>query len=259
MKNERQARQALEAELAKERAAREALEAKMHKTSPAKSEDEDLFGDLGLGDTPKESEDDKPLTVKEWRELQRREREESERATKELNQRAAVVAEAQRAQEEYAKEIYPDFDEMAMRAKEVISNIGAIEEPWKRAKAVKLFDELRTAAANADKLGLDDYNGAMIVYEIGQLHPKHGRKAESNGAASEPEPKSNGGLTPEQMQRMDENTKRRASSASVADGGGRRTVAADDVGLNELARMTATQRLAFREKHPERYAKLMRG
>lgn len=252
MKNERTARQRLEAELAKERAAREALEAKMTATQVAKAE----------GDGEKtEDPEDRPLTIRALRELEAQNAMEAERRAQEVNARAAAVAEAQQAQEEYAREIYPDFDETVTRAKEVIKNIDAIPEPWKRAKAVKLFRDLQEAAARADSLGLDDYNGAIIAYEIGQLHPLHGKKADeqTNGNALRPEPKANGGLTPDKMKRIEENSQRRASSASVAGGNGRRLVSPDDVSLAELNRMTVGQRLSFREKHPEQYARLLRG
>lgn len=252
MKNERAHRQKLQAELVAERAAREALEARLN--SKPKEED-DLFGDTAKDDDP----ENKPLTVRALRELQKQEREEMERRNQEINSRAASVAEAQQAQEEYAKEIYSDFDEVVGNAKEVIKNLDSIAEPWKRAKAVKLFRELQQAAANADNLGLDDYNGAMIAYEIGQLHPSYGqKKAENNGTEFKPE-LANGGHTPEKMKRIEENTLRRASSASVAGGGGRRVVSADDVTLNDINKMTTAQRLAFREKHPDHYAKLLRG
>ena len=252
MKNERTARQRLEAELAKERAAREALEAKLTAPQAAKAE--------GDGDQTEDPED-RPLTIRAVRELQAQDAKEAERRAQAVNARASAVAEAQQAQEEYAREMNPDFDETVTLAKEVIKNLDAIPEPWKRAKAVKLFRDLQEAAANADRLGLDDYNGAIIAYEIGQLHPLHGKKADeqTNGTALRPEAKANGGLTPDKMKRIEENTLRRASSASVAGGGGRRAVSPDDVSLADLNRMTASQRLSFREKHPDQYAKLLRG
>ncbi len=248
MKNERTARQNIQAQLERERAMREELEAKLNATKA-------IQGDEATDEDP----DDKPLTVKAWKEIQMREQEEKAKREQELNSRSASIAEAQRAQEEYAKEIYPDFDEVVGKAKDVIKNLDAIPEPWKRAKAVKLFKELQTAAANADALGLDEYNGAMIAYEIGQLHPSYGRKADNNGEVLKPEPKANGGHTPDQMKRIEENTLRRASSASVSGGGGRRVVSADDVTLADLSKMDTRQRLNFREKYPDQYAKLLRG
>lgn len=252
MKNERTARQRLEAELAKERAAREALEAKLTAPQVAKAE--------GDGEQTEDPED-RPLTIRALRELEAQNAKEAERRAHEVNARAAAVAEAQQAQEEYAREIYSDFDETVTRAKEVIKNIDAIPEPWKRAKAVKLFRDLQEAAAKADSLGLDDYNGAIIAYEIGQLHPLHGKKSDeqTNGNALRPEPKANGGLTPDKMKRIEENTLRRASSASVSGGGGRRVVSPEDVSLADINRMTTSQRLSFREKHPDQYARLLRG
>jgi hypothetical protein len=248
MKNERTARQNIQAQLEKERAAREELEAKLNAT---KGTQVDEFGI--------EDPEDKPLTVKAWREIQLREQEEKVRRDQEVNSRAAAIADAQRSQEEYAKEIYPDFDDVVGKAKDVIKNLDAIPEPWKRAKAVKLFKELQIAATNADSLGLDDYNGAMIAYEIGQLHPSYGQRAEQNGEFVKPEPKANGGHTPDQMKRIEENTLRRASSASVSGGSGKRVVSADDVTLADINKMDTKQRLNFREKHPDQYARLLRG
>ena len=252
MKNERTARQRLEAELVKERAAREALEAKLASPQATRTEAE--------GEQTEDPED-RPLTIRALRELEAQNAKEAERRAQEVNARASAVASAQQAQEEYAREIYQDFDETVTRAKEVIKNIDAIPEPWKRAKAVKLFRDLQEAAAKADSLGLDDYNGAIIAYEIGQLHPLHGKKADeqTNGNALRPESKANGGLTPDKMKRIEENTLRRASSASVAGGGGRRVVSPEDVTLADINRMTSTQRLSFRHKHPDQYARHLRG
>ncbi|TXH47467.1 MAG: hypothetical protein E6Q97_27150 [Desulfurellales bacterium] len=247
MKNERTARQNLQAQLEKERAARAELEAKLNtakETTVSESEDDP---------------EDRPLTIRAIKELQLKEREENMRREQEINARAAAVYEAQKAQEEYAKEIHPDFDVVVKQAMEIIKNPDTIQEPWKRAKALKLHRELREAAANADSLGLDDYNGAMIAYEIGQLHPSYGQRAEQNGEVLKPEPKANGGHTPDQMKRIEENTLRRASSASVAGGGGRRVVSADDVTLADINKMDTRQRLNFREKHPDQYARLLRG
>lgn len=248
MKNERTARQNIQAQLEKERAAREELEAKLAETKGTRGDE------FGIEDP-----EDKPLTVKAWREIQLREQEEKVRRDQEVNSRAAAIADAQRSQEEYAKEVHSDFDVVVKQAIEVIKNPDIIQEPWKRAKALRLHRDLQEAATNADSLGLDDYNGAMIAYEIGQLHPSYGQRAEQNGEFVKPEPKANGGHTPDQMKRIEENTLRRASSASVAGGGGKRVVSADDVTLADINKMDTRQRLNFREKHPDQYARLLRG
>lgn len=248
MKNERTARQNMQAQLEKERMARIELEAKL------RGMQSNLFEDDGEGDP-----EDRPLTIRALRELQIKEQEAALKRDQEVHSRAQAVMEAQVAQEEYAKQLYPDFNEVVVNAQEVIKNMGIIDEPWKRAKAVKLFKELKEAAANADTIGLDDYNAAMIGYEIGLLHPSHGKKSEQNGEVLRPEPKVNGGLTPEQMKRIEENTQRRASSATVSGGSGRRTVSADSVTLADINKMDSRQRLSFREKYPDHYAKLLRG
>lgn len=206
--------------------------------------------------------DDKPLTLKQLRELQEKERVEYEKKQSEQQERSQRVTEAQTFQEEYAKSIYPDFDDTVNKAKEVMQNLESlIPEKHKQIKAVKLFRELQTAAAQADKIGVDEYNAAMIAYEIGQLHPEYGKKAEIKPDGKQPlvDPKANGGLTPEQMKRAEANTQRRASSASIPGGNGKRTVVAEEVTHEELNRMNYEDRSRFKKNHPNEYAKLIRG
>jgi len=262
MKNERQARQAAEAERDKERLSREALEARIKALESGKTVQE--VDELGNPIDPEE----KPLTLKQLRELQKAEAEAIEKKKAEQHQRASVVAEAQQTQEEYARSVYEDFDDTVGKAAEVMKNLDTlIPEKWKQAKAVKLIRDLQYAAANADKFDLDEYHAALIAYEIGQLHPNYGKKADpaNNGDASDKDgnskdpKKANGGLTPEQMKRIEENTQRRASSASVSGGAGKRTVSVEDVDLPTLNKMTYAERQRFREKHPTEYARLLRG
>lgn len=257
MKNERQARQTAEAERDKERKERESLEARI------KAIEEGRATDSEDGIDP----EDKPLTVKQLRELQRQEAEAIEKKNAEQNQRVHIVSEAQHTQEEYARSIYEDFDDTVGKAAEVMKNLETlVPEKWKQAKAIKMIRDLQIAAANADKIDLDDYHAALIAYEIGQMHPHYGKKADptnngdasDNGKSKDPK-KANGGLTPEQMKRIEENTQRRASSASVPGGGGKRTISVEDIDLPALNKMSYSERQRFREKHPTEYAKLLRG
>lgn len=261
MKNERQSRQAAEQERDKERKAREDLEARIRTLEAGKKTQE--LDDLGNPIDP----DDKPLTLKQLREIQKAEGEAIEKRQKENESRARTVSEAQQNQEEYARAIYPDFDDTVTKASEVIKNLDKlVPERWKQAKVIKMIRDLQVAAAQADKIDLDEYHASMIAYEIGQFHPDYGKNAEQekDGDASESgktkDPKkANGGLTPEQMKRIEDNTHRRASSASVTGGGGKRTISSDDVDAAALDKMSYTERQKFRQKHPDRYAKLLRG
>lgn len=260
MKNERLARQAAERERDRERAEKVALEAQikaLSATKPALEMDED--------GNPIDPED-KPLTVKQLRELQRAEAEAIEKKNRELNERAQVVADAQRTQEEYARSLFEDFDPTVEKAKDLMKNLDTlVPEKWKQAKVIKLIRELQVAAANADKIDLDEYHAALIAYELGQLHPTYGQKPNSpNGNASDKDgkldpKKDHGSLTPEQMKRIEENARRGASSASVTGGGGKRTISVDDVDLATLNRMGYSERQKFRQKYPDQYAKLLRG
>jgi hypothetical protein len=257
MKTERASRQAAEqkAQAAEQRA--QALEARIKALESGKPAEE--VDDDGNVIDPEE----KPLTIKQLREMQKAEADEQKKKESEFNERARIVADAQTTQEEYARSVYSDFDETVEKAKAVIQNLDLLPESWQKSKAVKLIRDLQVAAAHADKLGPDDYHAALIAYEIGQMHPDYvkptnGDNADKDGKLKDPS-KANGSLTPEQMKRIEENNQRRASSASVSGGGGKRTISVDDVDLATLNKMNYAERNKFREKHPDRYAKLLRG
>jgi len=268
MKNERSARQSekLAREAAEKRAAE--LEAENKVLRAGKETPEPEVDAEGNVIDPEE----KPLTLKQLNALRKQEAEEIAKKERELTDKARVVADAQKTQEEYAQSIYPDFDETVTKAKDLINNLETlVPDRWKQTKIVKLIRDLQIAAANADKLDLDEYHASIIAYEIGQMHPDYGKKAdetrdENNGGDADKDgkrkdpSKANGGqkLTPEQMKRIEENTQRRTSSASVK-GGEKRTITVADVDLSTLNKMTYTERQRFREKHPDEYAKLVRG
>jgi hypothetical protein len=175
------------------------------------------------------------------------------------------VSEAIKTQEEYAKSLQPDFDTTVKLSTDLIQHLDELVPDIKTQKRIiKRFQELQVAAANADKLGVDDENAADIAYELGKFHPDYGKS--TNGQASDidgqpkrPDTKANGSLTPEQMKRVADNTQRRTSSASIPGGGGKRTISVEDVGLKELNDMNSEDRSKFKTNHPERYSKLMRG
>jgi hypothetical protein len=251
MKNERQARQkeaseknALAAELA-------AIKAQIARPQTTQQVDEN-----GNVIDP----ENQPLTIRALKELQKAEAEEYNRRNAEQNERAQVVANAQVEQEEYARSLYSDFDDTVNRAKEVMQNLETlVPEKWKQTKVVKLVRELQTAAANADKIGLDEYHAALIAYEIGQMHPDHGQAPKAADQTGTPKDPKDGALSPEQMKRIEANTLRRSPSAAVSAGGGKRTISVEDIDLATLNKMDSKARMAFKEKHPERYGRLLRG
>lgn len=249
-KNERQARQAAQAALEKAQARIRELEI----VDPPKPEIDANGNEI--------DPDDKPLTLRAIKELQKKEAEQAAAQEREISERAQRVVEAQKTQEEFAKSVYPDFDDTARLAAEVIKDLDVlVPEKWKQAKALRLIRDLQISAAQADQIGVDEYNAAMIAYELGSMHPRYGKRAEEkeNGKPERPEGKANGGLTAEQMKRMEENAQRRPSSASIPGGGGKRTISVDDVTAEVLVKMSAQERLAFRQKYPDRYAKIVRG
>lgn len=258
MKSERRARQAAEARAKELEAQIESLKKAAETPTPKKELD-----DEGNPIDP----EDKPLTVKQLKELERQREEERRKAEDELHLRAQVVAEAQKEQEEYARALYPDFDETGKLAVEVMKNLETlIPDEAEQEEVLDLIHQLQVKAASADKYSLTSFNAARVAYKIGTFHPEYAKR-KGNGQGAEPDKdgkskdptKANGSLTPEQMKRIEANTQRRASSASIPGGGGKRTIAVEEVGLKELNAMSFEQRQKFKEKYPEQYAKLLRG
>ena len=250
MKNERQARQQAEAEARELREKIKYLESE--KTTVKRAEIDENGNEI--------DPDDKPLTMRQIKEMNAREAEERRKQDEELRTRGQIANEALKNQEEFAKEIYPDYDATVGLAKDLMQNLDSlISEEWKKDRVIELVRDLQIKAANADKYGVDKYNAALISYELGKYHPNYGKQADTNGKSDRPETKANGSLTPEQMERIEKNTQRRGSSASIPGNGGGRVVSAEDVSLKELNAMSPSQRANFKAKYPDRYLKLARG
>ncbi len=256
MRDERRKRQQ-----AQEERDRLALEVQMYRDQKSMAEKPQVETDA---DGNVIDPDDRPLTMKQLKAMQKAEMENLNKQQADLQERSGKVSEALKTQEEFAKSSIPDFDETVKLAADLVQNIDQIPEKWKRDKVLKLVKDLQITAATADKYGLDDYNAPMISYELGQLHPRYGKgstdsKAETDGTPKV-DPKANGSLTPEQMKRIEENTQRRASSASLpGSSAGRRVVSVDDITIKDVLKMSPEERFKFKKDHPEKMQKLMRG
>lgn len=258
MKEERRKRQ-----VAQEERDRLALEVQLYRDQKERAEKPQLETDEEGNVIDPE---DRPLTMKQLRAMQKAEQEELNKQQKDLYERSSKASEALKNQEEFAKTSIPDFDDTVRLAADLVQNIDQIPEKWKRDKVIRLIKDLQTTAATADKYGLDDYNAPMISYELGQLHPKYGKgvtdsKSDQDGITPKVDPKANGSqLTPEQMKRIEENTQRRASSASLpGSSNGRRVVSIDDITIKDVLKMSPEERFKFKKDHPEKMNKLMRG
>lgn len=255
MKSERALRQAAESKARELDARLRDLEQKS--SQPASSQEVDENGNTV-------DPEDKPLTVKQWRELQAQEAEQRQKQQEQIRNQGNAVAQSLKSQEEYAKDSLPNYDETLKLAADVMQNLdGMFETNWEKQEAVRLIQDLQVAAANADQFGIDDRNAAWISYQIGKLHPNYGK---SQITANVPTPtgnldpkKANGSLTPEQMKRLEKNTQRGVSSASIPGGGGKRTISVEDIGLSEYNKMSLAERVEFKTKHPKRHAEILRG
>jgi hypothetical protein len=254
-KNERAGRQRAEAKAKELEDRLRALEAAPAAAKPVLDEDGNEI-----------DPEDKPLTEKRLREIRLKEQEEFETKQREQQERTVRLTEAAQTQEQYAKTIYPDFEQVVKRAVDVMTGLNngtmdinqIVPEKWKQNKANLLWNQMTQAHMNADKFELEDYHAAFIAYELGQLlsSSTNGQRAEKDGTSKDP--KASGGLTPEQMKRAEINTQRRASSASIPGGNGKRTVTAEEVTPEDLNRMDYKERARFKENHPREYAKLVR-
>lgn len=256
MKNERKDRQRMQSErdqaIVEKRALEERLRALEGRVEPRQTVDAE-----GNAVDP----DATPLTKREFLELQEQQRQDAIRQEQELRSRGQKVADALKDQEEYMKSIYPDYDATVAMAKEVLGNLDdLIDDPKLKSKVIRLVKDLQVAAANADQYGIEDYNAADISYEIGKLHPNYDKKpngtnADSNGHIDIPDKANGSRHSPDQLKRIEQNTQRRNTSASIT-GGGRRVISPDEVTVADLIKMSPEQRFKFRQAHPEHYAKL---
>ncbi|MDE2102015.1 MAG: hypothetical protein KGL39_32515 [Patescibacteria group bacterium] len=252
MKNERKARQAAE------QRSRD-LETRIAALEAAKAEPKP--GDNGELEFTEEDLS-KPVTLKTLLELQERRQKalEGQQASLAKERDALVAAHAE--QEEEAKAKHEDFDAVVTDAKDVIQHFEEMfDDPDTVAEVKRLIRDLKGAATNAHKRKPDDLSYAEIAYRLGLMHPEHGRTADGGGQPKN-SPDERGRMTPEQVLKAERTATRRASSASVASGtgdGGKRHIAASQVTGEIYMKMSNEQQLAFREKHPAEYAKLIRS
>jgi len=202
--------------------------------------------------------DDKPLTRKEWLKIQEEEQGKRSESEKLMAERRQAITISWARQEENAKLEYDDFDQTVGLAKEVMEKANSMFE-GKRLKQVQMkIREFIESAAQADKFGLSDYNPADMAYDLGKLHPDYGKpKKKAENTSDKTDRNGNGGLTPEEMERIEKNANRRGSSASLPGGGGRRIVSAEDITLEDLSRCTPAKYRELRRKYPDKVKELL--
>lgn len=221
-------------------------------------------------------DEEKPLTKKELKEFllsmrdnQKKEEQENQRK---ISDYQSKLQNSLKLQDDNARLQYEDYDDVVSLGKQLIerdssgkflseTNITNIPDFAKK-KAIALIRSIENSLAQADKFGADDYNIADMSYDLGKIAQQFiqksnpsGQRAEKNGLESE---RSNGGLTPEEVKRIEKNSSRRGSSASLSGAGGRRLVSVEDITADDLLKMDSKTFDSFQRKHPEKVEELMR-
>ncbi len=210
--------------------------------------------------------EDKPLTMRALKNLEK-ERDLKRKENKAVSdQQTDSLSEAMKEQEEFAKSEYPNYTEVVALGEDVVK--GKVKlDPVTQKKVLKLKRDLVSAAENADKFTIDDYNIADIAYELGSLHPDFSKAGENPSGKNADQTNQNGdnternnrGQTPDKIKRIEKNAQRRNSSASISGGGGSRVVSPEDVTLEDANAMSAEQRDQFKKEHPREWNKIVRG
>jgi len=233
--------------------------------------------------TPPPQEDpekeEKPMTRKEFREMMKTMKDDEKNAEREAkdktNDEAKKINEALLIQENHARSEYPDFDNIVNLGKKLVDRdpktgvflnevnlktlpIGA------RKKAFALLRSIQASSVQADQMSIDDYNVADMAYDLGKIALEYlPSEDKSRGPSAEPHnpnaEQDDGGLTPEEEERIKKNESRTGSSASITGSGGRRVLSVEDVTIDDLNAMDSQTYNDFRAKHPDVVNRLVRG
>lgn len=185
-------------------------------------------------------EDEKPLTMRDLEEREKKKHEEREKQNKVKLERAEKLASVHLELEIDAKSRYTDFDKASEYTSEIIRavNEGGLDkifpDPRVRSRIIRQSNQLLAALSRADEFKEGEYNPADMAYELGTSHPKYGKPSSTDNGESGKDQ----GLTPEETRRAAE---RRPSSASLNGGGSRRVISYDDLTVEQAARLSDEQ------------------
>lgn len=202
----------------------------------------DVFGNPVVEDVPDEDDDNKPLTRKDLKDLQKANEEQRKKENQDEEEKKAEAARllnVLNAQEAEAKTRYDDFDQTVDFTNKLIAAAAGknldelIPDKRDQSKAIKLMKDFFIATRNADKFADGDYNAADIAHELGQMHPDYGNKPSGDGKNSN----KNGGLNPDKANKVIENASRRGPSAALPSGGGKRFVPYEEMTIDQLAEL----------------------
>lgn len=225
-----------------------------------------------------EPEEERPMTRKELRETMAQIDADKVEAERKTAEQTKVIQEninqALTSQENNARSKYEHFDQAVKLSKALFDkdrktgeftdakNILTLPEHTRK-KAMLLVRSIANATAHADEMKSSDYNSADMLYELGQLHPDFGKPQGTAGQSAEnngkPPERTRGGLTPEDVARVEKNSARRGSSAGVSGSGGRRVVSVEDVTADDLTDMDDKTFAAFEKENPDKVKELLRS
>lgn len=218
------------------------------KAKPANAED-----DLNLDETiePVADEGEKPLTRADLDRIEKEKAEQAQREAEQKRGRAADISDRLDEQSEEAKVRYKDFDTVMDLTADLMKNLPTlVPDRREQQKVATKIKNCIDALANADKYDPDQYNGADMAYEIGQLHPKY--KAGGTDTIAD----KGADLTPDKLNRIVNNSQRR-SSAALNGGAGRRVISVENLTVEDMAAMPTAEFRKLRKDRPDIVKRLL--
>lgn len=172
--------------------------------------------------TVKKDDSNRPVTLKDLEELNKRQSQEQDLKTREQNKINQRILDA----EEYAKNIDQNYDNVAAMAHEVLQgkiDLGVID-------IESLQSKLNKTIQNED-IGFDEVY--KVITGIAKLNPKFGK-------------------TINQAEKVLNNLNKQQTSASVQGGGGKRIVSYEDMTLKDVANLSTAEYMKIPKEHRER-------
>jgi hypothetical protein len=213
---------------------------------------EDPLGLLDEGSEDRKPETvEKPLTVRDLEEYEKKKLQEQESEHAKRMERASKINTRLQELESEGRARYSDFDDKIAKAEDIIKNVDKLyPEAKDKARITRRIQEALRELGNADASSDSDWNAADMIYELGTFHPLNEKPHSAGTNRADQGDK----VDPDQIARI---VSRRSSSASLNGGSGtRRVISVDDITMEEAARLSTEE---FRKLPPQVRERLLRS